>query len=102
MNLNEEKDQSQDVEHKFLDPEIGIEIELKKDRLYKIRKTTKIVKAKHSKNINDVESPFSKLDHYSAYPKSSAPIGVFDDFEENVFLTDAFLNEIIQETQTDE
>ncbi len=91
MNLNEEKEQSQNVESKYLDPEKGIEIDLRRDRLYNIRKTTKIVKPSKVTQA----SSFEQLDHYSK-------IGyVFDNFEEDSFLTDDYLDEILVETEMD-
>ncbi len=96
MNLIEDKEQNQNVEIKYLDPESGFEIELQKDKLYKLRKMTKIVKpVKHG--IKDPASNFDKLDHYTKYSGI-----VLEDFEESSFLTDIFLDEIIRETQTDE
>ena len=97
MILDEDKEQSQNVEQKYLDPEVGIEIELKKDRLYKLRKTTKIVKPTKSP-INEAgsyhfQSIFDKLDHYK-----SGICPDYNNFEENVFLTDDFLDDILNET----
>ncbi len=96
MNLTDEKEQNQNVEAKYLDPCSGFEIELKKDKLYKIRKMTKIVKpVKYGGQSK--ESTFNKLDHYREYSGN-----VIEDFEEGSFLTDSLLDEIIEETQADE
>ncbi len=90
MNFNEEKEQYV-VEAKYLDLEAGIEIDLKQDKLYKLRKTTKLVKPAKK---GEVESYFDQLDHYSMDPSP-----VLDSFEESSFMTDDLLDEIIKETQ---
>ncbi len=104
MILNDDKEQNQNVEHKYLDPEMGIEIELKKERLYKIRKNRIIHPTKNKSktdgsggSIGSAESVFNKLDHR----KTKDGFYLKEDFEENVFLTDNFLEDIIQETKED-
>ncbi len=92
MNFNEEKEQYI-VEPKYLDLEAGIKIDLKQDKLYKLRKTTKLVKPTKK---GEVESYFDKLDHYSIDPSP-----VLDNFEETSFMTDELLDEIIEETWTE-
>ncbi len=94
MNLGEEKEQNQNVEAKYLDPETGISLELRKDRLYCIKKTTKIIKPK---SLTELVSPFEALDHYS-----TNPIPIMYDFEESTFLTDELMDEIIKETYENE
>ncbi len=93
MNLNEDKEQNQNVEPKYLDPESGFEIELQQDRLYKLRKTTKIVKPVRS-DPSERQSTFSKLDHFDIRPDN-----INDEFEEDAFLTDDFLDEILTEAR---
>ncbi len=92
MNFNEEKEHQQ-VEPKYSDLEMGVEIELKKDRLYKLRKNTKIVKPT-KRGI--VESYFDELDHTSKHLGISIP--VMEEFEADLFMTDDFLEDIIEET----
>ncbi len=95
MNFNEEKEQ-QNVELKYLDTELGIEIDLKKDKLYKLRKTTKIVKPTHI--CKEIVSPFDQLDHLDQHRDSFLDTDIIDDFEENIFMTDELIDEIVLET----
>ncbi len=96
MILSEDKEQNQNVEKKYLDPEIGIEIELKPEKLYKIRKNTRIVRP--TKNTSTA-SVFNKLDSQKTQAGS---IQILEDYEENIFITDDFLEDILNETQADE
>jgi enoyl-[acyl-carrier-protein] reductase (NADH) len=86
MNEIENNDLNQDVMSKYLDLESGLELELEDKKLYNLKKNKrhlKIVKA-----VKNKESEFDKLDHYCA-------------FEENSFLTDQYLDEILRETYYD-
>ncbi len=87
MNLNDDKEQNQNVEPKYIDPEAGLEIELSQDKLYSIKskRKLKIVKATVGEKS---ESMLDKLDHQ-----------IYEEFEEIAFLTDAYLEEIIRETR---
>ncbi len=123
MVLNEDKEQNQSVEQKYLDPEIGIEIELKQDKLYKIKKSLKNSRIIRPHPHPKKSSVFNALDHYKNRVGEGPGIDrednyfhsdvlsnfeiqddfeeIQDDFEENVFMTEDLLCEIIQETQED-
>jgi hypothetical protein len=91
---NEEKEDHQTVEPKYIDPEGGLEIDLQQEKLYKLKKNRrqlKIVKAVSG----ETTSPFDKLDH--SQPEDL----ILEEFEETTFLTDDFLEEIIGETLYD-
>jgi hypothetical protein len=91
---NEEKEDYQSVEPKYIDPEGGLTIDLEKENLYKLKKTRKHMKIVKPVS-GDIESPFDKLDR--SHPEDL----ILEEFEETTFLTDALLEEIIWETLHD-
>jgi hypothetical protein len=92
---NEENEDCQAVESKYIDPEGGLEIDLQQEKLYKLKKNRKHLKIVKAVSGNESESPFNKLD------RSQPEDLILEEFEETTFLTDDLLEEIIGETLYD-
>ncbi len=93
MNLTEDKDQNQTVEAKYLDPEDGFQIKIRKDKLYKIKKKPKIVKPVRAQGFEE-SSAFNQLDHADRITSNNY---ILDEFQEGLFLTDDYVQEIIED-----
>ncbi len=96
MNLTDEKEQNQNVETKYLDPESGFDILIKKDKLYKIKKkdiakNAKIVRPVSADGFRGSESTFLDLDHSSS-ASTYTQIEVDDDFQSDPFIIDEYLD----------
>ncbi len=98
MNLNEDKEQNQNVEAKYLDPETGFDIKIKQDKLYQIkkkdRKKIKIVKPVSENGFRGSESTFSELDRYSPIMTT-----IDDEFQGELFLVDNYMDSFLDGTE---
>ncbi len=93
MNLTDEKEQNQNVEAKYIDSEIGFDIIIKKDKLYKIKrkdhaKNAKIVKPVSADGFRGSESTFLDLDHLTTTPTYNSDVD--DDFQGDIFIIEEY------------
>ena len=93
MNFDEEREQH-GVETKYSDPEHGIKIELRKDKLYKLRKSTKIVKP-----TKEVESPFDTMDHANQQHAYLTTDIILDECD-GIYMTEEMMREMLEESES--
>ncbi len=100
MNLTDEKEQNQNVEPKYLDPEDGFEIRIRKDKLYKIKKkdnakNAKIVKPVSADGFRGSESTFLDLEH-----QANNVTHIDDEFQGEILLIDDYLDCLMIDSDT--
>jgi len=95
MTFSEDREQH-NVMPKIIDCEEGIQIEIKKDRLYKLRKSTKIVKP-----TKETQSPFSEMDHIGRPPPLMETDIILEEYSD-IFMTETVLTDTLEETNVEE